>query len=105
MELVKIQIGTVYKNCMKNYADANNYIVEYKETITPRLICMTTRRRLFKEILDQLGKLYKFCSIDIKNFIKLKTLHLHQLKKLNSKSYSRNKLFLIQIENLFNRCL
>ena len=95
------QINIVYGTCIESYKDASKYVNKHKHAeITPQLIVMTTRRKLYKEIMFLLSQMYKIQQIDITKFLKLKKLHIYQLKRLENKSFKKNRLYFAQIERL-----
>ena len=98
------QINTVYSTCIESYSDASKYVNKHKHgEITPQLITMTTRRKFYKEIMFLLSQMYKIQKIDITKFLKLKKLHIYQLRKLENKSLKKNRLYFAQIESLFRK--
>ena len=98
------QINIVYGTCIESYTDASKFVLKHKGgEITGQLITMTTRRKLYKEIMLLLSQMYKIQKIDITKFLKLKKLHIFQLKRLENKSLKKNRLYFSQIEALFRR--
>jgi len=102
----KNQVNAVFTNCLSSYKDCVNYIDKNKDgDIDALLIITTTRRKLYKECLDLLGQIYRVQKIDITKFLKLKKLHVYQLRKLGNRSLKKNRIFFSQIEALFRRCI
>ena len=100
------QINAVYSNCLDSYRECATYVEKHKEgDIDPFLITMTTRRKLYKECLGLLSKMYRLERLDITRFLKLKNIHKYQLTKLGNRSLKKNRIFFSQIESLFRRCL
>jgi len=100
------QVNAVFANCLSSYKDCVSYIEKNKDgDIDALLIITTTRRKLYKECLDLLGQIYKVQKIDISRFLKLKKLHVYQLRKLGNRSLKKNRVFFSQIEALFRRCI
>ena len=98
------QINIVYGTCIQSYKDACKYVNKHKNgEITGHLISMTTRRKLYKEIMVLLSQMYKIQKIDITKFLKLKKLHVYQLKRLENKSFKKNRLYFAQVESLFRK--
>ena len=100
------QINAVYSNCLDSYRECVDYVEKHKEgDIDPYLISMTTRRKLYKECLGLLSKMYRLERLDITRFLKLKNIHKYQLTKLGNRSLKKNRIFFSQLESLFRRCL
>ena len=100
------QINAVYSNCLDSYRECVDYVEKHKEgDIDPYLISMTTRRKLYKECLGLLSKMYRLERLDIARFLKLKNIHKYQLTKLGNRSLKKNRIFFSQLESLFRRCL
>jgi len=100
------QINAVYSNCLQSYRECAEYIEKHKEgDIDAYLISMTTRRKLYKECLGLLSKMYRLERLDITRFLKLKLIHKNQLTKLGNRSLKKNRIFFSQLESLFRRCL
>ena len=98
------QINIVYGTCVESYKDACKYVNKYKDCeITGQLISMSTRKKLYREIMVLLSQMYKIQQIDITRFLKLKKLHIYQLRKLNNKSLKKNRLYFAQVESLFRK--
>jgi hypothetical protein len=100
------QVNGVYSNCLSSYKDCVRYIDKHKDgDIDALLIITTTRRKLYKECLNLLGQIYRVQKIDITRFLKLKKLHVYQLRKLGNRSLKKNRIFFSQLEALFRRCV
>lgn len=101
------QINAVYSNCLDSYRECATYVEKHKDddTIDAFLITMTTRRKLYKECLQLLSKMYRLERLDISRFLKLKNIHKYQLTKLGNRSLKKNRIFFSQLESLFRRCL
>lgn len=97
------QLNGVYSNCLSMYRDSADYVERNKENIDPMLISMTTRRKLCKECLNLLAKMYRIEPIDLTRFLKLRKIHIYQLRKLGNRSLKKNRVFFSQIESLFRR--
>ena len=104
LRVFNIQLHSVYSNCLESYRDCVEYVNKYKHgEITPSLIAATTRRKLYKETLNLLGEVFKYRVVDITRWIKLRKLHVYQLRKLESKRLKKNRLFFAQVESLFRK--
>lgn len=104
LKVFNIQLQSVYANCLESYKDCVEFVKENKDgDITPTLITATTRRKLYKETLDLLGQIFKYRAVDITRWIKLRKLHVYQLRKMESKRLKKNRLFFSQIESLFRK--
>jgi len=101
------QINAVYANCLESYRECAEYVSKHKDDdiIDAYLISMTTRRKLYKECLGLLSKMYRLERLDITRFLKLKNIHKYQLTKLGNRSLKKNRIFFSQLESLFRRCL
>jgi hypothetical protein len=104
LKLFNIQLHSVYANCLESYRDCVKYVNENKDgEIDANLITATTRRKLYKETLNLLGEIFKYRVVDITRWLKLRKIHINQLRKLESKRLKKNRLFFAQVESLFRK--
>jgi len=104
LRVFNIQLHSVYSNCLESYRDCVEYVNENKGgEITANLITATTRRKLYKETLNLLGEIFKYRVVDITRWLKLRKLHIYQLRRLESKRLKKNRLFFSQVESLFRK--
>lgn len=97
------QLNGVYSNCLSMYKESANYVNANKENIDPMLITMTVRRKLCKECLRLLACMYRIENLDLTRFLKLRKIHINQLRRLGDRSLKKNRLFYSQMESLFRR--
>jgi succinyl-CoA synthetase beta subunit len=100
----RFAINGMFRQMLDDYARANIYVQKHKHgDITLELVSNTTRKKLFRHCMDLLTEMNKYRPVDITQFLKLKKLHLNQLKKLNIRFYKVNRIYLAKIESLFRK--
>lgn len=100
-------VNNLFTNAMSNYIDSVNFINKHwndkYDDISPALIAMSTRKKLFKEILELIQKCNKLQPININKFLKLRKLHIKQLSALEDRSLKKNRIYFSKIESLLRK--